>query len=142
MSAVKSGIRIATADGRWFVHRLHGVCYVSWVSAKDKAEAERFPAERSQQWLENLKEMTGMDDLKVVNDDHVDKPLPNPAYPCSVGYEEYSWPADELYWSDRLQNWYCDNCWDEMPEHWIGDGEVVKPGISLADELKRRGLSR
>lgn len=83
MSAVKSGIRIATADGRWFVHRLHGVCYVSWVSAKDKAEAERFPSERSQQWLENLKELTGMDDLKVVNDDHGDKPLPNPAYPCA-----------------------------------------------------------
>jgi hypothetical protein len=29
-----------------------------------------------------------------------------------------------------------------MPEHWISDGEVVKLGISLADELKRRGLSR
>lgn len=72
MSAVKSGIRIATADGRWFIHRLHGVCYVSWVSAKDKAEAERFPSERSHQWLENLKEMTGMDDLKIATDDATD----------------------------------------------------------------------
>ena len=69
MSAVKSGIRIATADGRWFIHRLHGVCYVSWVSAKDKEEAERFPLERSQQWLENMKEMTGMDDLRLEDDD-------------------------------------------------------------------------
>jgi hypothetical protein len=29
-----------------------------------------------------------------------------------------------------------------MPEHWINDGEVEPHGISLADELKRRGLSR
>jgi len=72
MSTVKSGIRIATADGRWFVHRLHGVCYVSWVFAKDKEEAERFPAERSQEWLENLKEMTGMYDLKIATDDASD----------------------------------------------------------------------
>jgi hypothetical protein len=49
MNTVKSGIRIATADGRWFVHRLHGVVLVSWVSAKDKESAERFPAERGQE---------------------------------------------------------------------------------------------
>lgn len=74
--------------------------------------------------------------------DTKDKPLPAPAYPCAICYEEYSWPADELHWSDRLQNWYCDNCWDEMPEHWINDGEVDPRGISLADELKRRGELR
>ena len=72
MNTVKSGIRIATADGRWFVHRLHGVCYVSWVSAKDKEEAELFPAELGQQWLEILQEMTGRYDLKIVTDDSTD----------------------------------------------------------------------
>ena len=74
MSTIKSGVRIATADGRWFIHRLHGVCYVSWVSAKDKEEAERFPLERSQQWLENMKEITGLDDLKIATDDAPDMP--------------------------------------------------------------------
>lgn len=72
MSTINSGVRIATADGRWFVHRLHGVCYASRVSAKDKEEAERFPRKRSQEWLENLQKWTGVYGLKLVDDDTTD----------------------------------------------------------------------
>jgi hypothetical protein len=149
MSTVKSGVRISTADGRWFIHRLHGVCYVSWVEARDKAEAERFPPERSQQWLENMQQMTGMDDLKIATDDAtlktndpVDKPLPEPAYPCALCWEEFSTPAAKLFWSERLQGWCCDDCWDDVLKHQMPGNQIEKRGVSLADELKRRGLSR
>ncbi len=143
MNPTDSSVLIATSSGQWFIgiHRLHGVCHISWVSAKDKKEAERFPLHRAEQWLEFIKTVTGTSDLRLESNDETIH-LPEPAYPCAICYEEYSWPADELHWSDRRQNWYCDNCWDEMPEHWINDGEVEPRGISLADELKRRGLSR
>ena len=79
---------------------------------------------------------------KPTHDDPVDKPLPEPAYPCALCCEDFSYPADELFWSDAMQGWCCDNCWDEVLEHQMAGDRIEKRGISLADELKRRGLSR
>jgi len=70
-----------------------------------------------------------------------EKPLPEPLYDCCICYEYHTWPADDLWWSDYLQGWCCTNCWDEVPEHWHGNTRV-EAGISLAKELKRRGLNR
>ena len=107
MSTVKSGIRIATADGRWFVHRLHGVCYASWVSAKDKEEAERFPLDRSQQWLENMKEVTGMDDLRLEAEDETVQPPVQHGWICPrCGKGNAPWqptcPCMPTYWSCQV----------------------------------------
>lgn len=65
------------------------------------------------------------------------KPIPEPLYICSVGSCGYSWPADQLFWSDSIKGWCCDHCWFEVDAHW----PVLEYGISLADELKQRGLS-
>lgn len=70
-----------------------------------------------------------------------EKKLPDPLYSCAECYEEHSWPAGDLFWSEPLQDWFCDLCWDMPDEHWRGD-ETIDRGISLADELKRRGLNR
>ncbi len=78
-----------------------------------------------------------------------DKPLPEPFYSCSYCADTYSWPASDLFWSEKTKSWVCDNCWDEVDEHWEdGDDDVadrgilVERGITLADELKNRGLNR
>ena len=66
------------------------------------------------------------------------KPLPVPNYCCDNGdcCAEVTWPAEDLWWSDKLEGWFCDNCWCE-------DGEIeADKGISLAEELKQRGLTR
>jgi hypothetical protein len=68
------------------------------------------------------------------------KPLPNPLYGCAYCAEEYSWPATELFWSERACSWVCDNCWDDADEHWLADKDPVERGITLAEELKHRGL--
>ena len=66
------------------------------------------------------------------------KPLPEPVYYCGrPECWEDPWPASDLWWSDTLQGWYCDSCWNEPPL-----AETETPGISLYDELKNRGLSR
>ncbi len=70
------------------------------------------------------------------------KPLPDPVYGCAICACEYSWPADDLFWSKRTNSWICDNCWEEVDEHWLTDTDVVDRGITLAEELKNRGLSR
>ena len=70
-----------------------------------------------------------------------EKHLPDPSYPCADCYEDYSWPASELYWSQPLQAWYCENCWQCHDKHFI-DGELIDYGTTLKDELKRRGLNQ
>ena len=74
--------------------------------------------------------------------DHNEKPLPEPLYSCAYCADEYSWPAEDLFWSEALNTWICDNCWLEVDKHWITDSEQVEHGITLAEELKNRGLSR
>jgi hypothetical protein len=65
-----------------------------------------------------------------------ERPLPKPLYCCAN--EEFgilsTRPAEELWWSDKEQGWYCDNCWN--------CGLEEEKGISLAEELKQRGLGR
>ena len=66
------------------------------------------------------------------------KPLPEPLYCCTNNEccAEVTWPAEDLWWSDKLYGWFCDSCWCE-------DDEIeADKGISLAEELKQRGLTR
>jgi hypothetical protein len=71
------------------------------------------------------------------------KPLPEPLYGCYRCACEYSWPADDLFWSEKTDSWVCDNCWDEVDEHWSSrDTVLAERGITLAAELKQRGLNR
>lgn len=36
---------------------------------------------------------------------------PEPLYPCKFCSDEYSWPASDLAWSERYQDWVCGECW-------------------------------
>lgn len=56
--------------------------------------------------------------------------LPAPCYPCKYCGDEYSWPADDLYWSAAAKGWICTNCW-EYEDH--GDH-----GIRLDKEMQKR----
>ena len=66
------------------------------------------------------------------------KPLPEPLYCCENDEccEEHTWPAEDLWWSDNLQGFFCESCWD------CDDYIERDKGISLAEELKQRGLTR
>ena len=59
------------------------------------------------------------------------KPIPEPLYPCLYCYEDFSWHAGELFWSERGQSWVCTNCWSQLDFD-----EQEDLGISLADEIK------
>jgi hypothetical protein len=52
---------LRTIDAKWYIHELRGACYVSWVSAKDKANSAIFPKGEISKWKELLSEMTGLD---------------------------------------------------------------------------------
>jgi len=71
-----------------------------------------------------------------------EKPIPRASYPCHVCYEDCSYPDDELFWSEELNDWVCDNCWRECDEHWTtdenGDDFCCSYGISLQEELNDR----
>ncbi len=74
-----------------------------------------------------------------------EKPIPEAFYPCISCYEEYSHIASDLYWSEPLQSWCCDNCWSDQEEHWTPDENTegktfscCEYGISLEEELKNR----
>jgi hypothetical protein len=68
-----------------------------------------------------------------------DKPLPEPWYGCAYCADTYSWPASDLFWSEKTKSWVCDNCWEVVDEHWADDEDaLVERGITLADELKNR----
>ena len=42
--------RIRTTDGQWYIHRLHGSQFVSFVSSKDRYYAESF-GENVGEWV-------------------------------------------------------------------------------------------
>ena len=69
------------------------------------------------------------------------KPIPEPLYPCRFNDCLSTWPAEDLFWSEPLQDWVCDQCWDDVDAHWMDDGRVDS-GISLAQELRERGRGR
>jgi hypothetical protein len=45
----------------WYIHELRRACYVSWVAAGDKTEAQNFPENCVQKWVEVLSDTTGVD---------------------------------------------------------------------------------
>jgi hypothetical protein len=68
-----------------------------------------------------------------------EKPIPQALYGCHFCGDEYSHPADELFWSEKYKSWVCDSCWDDQDGHWDHDnGVCCKYGISLEEELKNR----
>ena len=65
------------------------------------------------------------------------RPIPQALYPCEYCADEYSWPADDLYWSEIDQAWVCDACWSDRDSAWTGDGYIDEPrNICLADDIK------
>jgi hypothetical protein len=56
------------------------------------------------------------------------KKIPEPLYSCKYCADEYSWPAKDLHWSEKSQDWVCRECWSYSEE--------CEQGISLADEIK------
>jgi hypothetical protein len=68
-----------------------------------------------------------------------EKPIPQALYGCHFCGDEYSHPADALFWSEKYKSWVCDSCWDDQDGHWDHDnGVCCKYGISLEEELKNR----
>ena len=67
-----------------------------------------------------------------------ERPLPEPHYCCAN--EEcciyITRLAKDLWWSDKEQGWFCDDCWN------CNEDLEEDKGISLAEELKQRGLTR
>jgi hypothetical protein len=56
-------------------------------------------------------------------------PLPEPLYSCVICYEEYSWPAENLFWNNKKNGWMCENCFSCVDE---------TKGICLKDEINNR----
>ena len=56
------------------------------------------------------------------------RPIPEPRYPCKECYEEFSWYPEELFWSEKEDDWICGNCW-EKEFH----GKTM--GCTLAEEI-------
>lgn len=52
---------ITNIDGSMYVCGLHGVCYVTWVSAKDKKQALAFPLNNIDTWIKLISDMTGIE---------------------------------------------------------------------------------
>ena len=65
----------------------------------------------------------------------MNKPIPDPVYPCAVCYADCTWPAADLFWSEQRHEWICDLCWEEA--HWVSvDHAIPEFGVCLADEIK------
>jgi hypothetical protein len=60
--------------------------------------------------------------------------LPEALYPCVHCKDDYSWPAEDLCWSGKLQGWVCANRWD-VDEH--GD-----PGLTLSKAINEALFDR
>ena len=54
-------VKLVSTDENWFVHGVHGVCYISWVTERDMADAELFPLENIDTWIKLIKDMTGIE---------------------------------------------------------------------------------
>jgi len=59
---------------------------------------------------------------------------PSPSYPCAHCSEDYSWSAEELYWSDRRDNWVCEMCWSQPYDDGDHETEEEK-GVRLSTYL-------
>jgi len=68
-----------------------------------------------------------------------EKPIPQALYGCHFCGDEYSHPADELFWSEKYKAWVCDSCWDDRDGHRDHDNNTYcKYGISLEKEINNR----
>ncbi len=54
-------VYITNADGSMFIHELRGVVFVTWVAKEHKEKACPFPANKADQWVKLLSEMTGVE---------------------------------------------------------------------------------
>ena len=67
------------------------------------------------------------------------KPIPQALYSCKYCYEDASWPADGLWWSEHDEGWVCDICWPDRDWLWDGDEMYCEPkGTTLAAEIERQ----
>jgi len=57
--------------------------------------------------------------------------FPKPSYPCCECCEDYSWPASDLRWCEATEDWYCDNCADEV----LTDEQFKTLGPRLSEAL-------
>lgn len=65
------------------------------------------------------------------------KPIPKALYPCKYCAEDYSWPPEDLCWSEIDQAWVCDECWSDRDSAWSGEDYICEPrGICLADAIR------
>jgi len=48
-----------------YIHQIRGVCFISWVLAKDKNEALKFPFKDASSWILTLKKMSGEDLIAI-----------------------------------------------------------------------------
>lgn len=49
----------------WYVYEIRGVCFVTWVSELDKANAANFPKEKISGWLSLVADIAGEDLVAV-----------------------------------------------------------------------------
>lgn len=52
---------LTNKDGTMFVHELHGVVFVTWVSKEHKEKACPFPADKAYAWVKIITDMTGVE---------------------------------------------------------------------------------
>ena len=52
-------------DAWWYISELRGAVFVTWVNSRDKANAFNFPADKIDEWLKLMEDMTG-EELEAV----------------------------------------------------------------------------
>ena len=40
-------------------------------------------------------------------------PIPKAIYPCNYCADDFSWPPEDLRWSEKIEAWVCSMCWDD-----------------------------
>ena len=55
-------------------------------------------------------------------------PVPEAVYPCYICREDFSWPPQDLRWSEKVKEWICEVCWEEESHGETGPAltEVLK----------------
>lgn len=56
--------------------------------------------------------------------------IPRALFSCHFCEEEYSWPAEDIAWSEKLSKWVCSQCWS--------DENAGETGIKLVDEIAKQ----
>lgn len=61
--------------------------------------------------------------------------MPKALYSCNTCREDYSWPPDYLFWSEKAKGWFCLECWDAEAH-----GEKGASLESVLNEMKNFAL--